>query len=107
MRPRMRQAKRRMLGVDVVVGNNVDVEGARSPADLADPGGRLLELVAELKQRIWGQRGGDDQNLVEIIRLFGPTHRCSLGQRRDRGDLNFRVIAESLDGVVQDLLRVT
>ena len=88
---------------DIVVGDQVEVEGARAPARLAGPVATMFRLdrVQHAQQRMGIEAGLDLDAGVDEARLFGiaPGRRRVVGGSRPQGRV--RELAEVRDGLLE------
>ena len=91
--PRVRQGEPLAVGGDVGAGggvavlDEVEVERARTPADLRAGGRRSLDVVQLAQQRGRRQRGPREDDGVDVVRLVGgAADRRGVERRRGRDD---------------------
>ena len=75
---RMRHGEGRLVDPAIVEQQHVDVDRARSPANVAHPSQRRFDPVARREQVQRSQVGLDPDHDVEEVRLVGPAHRVGL-----------------------------
>ena len=80
MRPRVREGQLGVVAALVADGQEVDVQRARAPADLAHPAGGVLQLVGEVQQGPCIQVGVHEDHRIEVVGLLRTAHGCGAPQ---------------------------
>ena len=102
MQPRMRQDQLPSCHPDIIEQEQIDVESARSPEQIACPPRLIFQALTETQQLKRGQRCPDLQHRIEIIRLIaGTADRGSKVNRRCCGNGNSRLVLQTLTGLTE------